>query len=75
MKCEYCGNDYEKAKYSNGCKSCYGPVQPLPRTQYAGIDWGIGSSDGVVTCSTTMNTSYVIGAGGGGCGIGGGGAR
>lgn len=31
MKCEYCGEKYAKAKYSEGCRSCYGPK---PETVY-----------------------------------------
>lgn len=64
MKCEYCGNEWEKAKHSEGCKSCYGPKPKTVNGGQAGTPaggWGGGGGGSARV--------IIVGGGGGGGGV------
>lgn len=64
MKCEYCREDYEPSTYGDYCKHCYAeaPVQAWRPIEYGHLLVGTAyEGDSLVVCSTSMNTSYIIG--------------
>lgn len=71
MKCQYCGEEYARAKYSESCKSCYGPAPKKPKPYEVSHD--------IKELKITQSPAVImVGSGGGGgyynCGGPGGGS-